>query len=196
MKPWPRVNFEELVQEVRQSECGQADLSLWGGRCAESDLPKFLRQWDMGKMPYRVWEYASEIAFERDALPQNVVLLERGRIFGESGDLELRRDGAGFGWRFVGPAGVRPLAGDYAAQDYWASHPKVTFHQHGEKALLWGKWNGKKWADDRVGAARLNYPVPIQGQRVQVHYKTFSRAGRVEFVWYTGLSECKEADNG
>jgi len=194
MKPWPRVNFEELVQGVTQSQCGQADLSIWGGRCAESDLPTFLRQWPLAQMPYRIWEYASEIAFEQDTLPRNVALLERARLFGEGGDLELRREGTAFTWRFVGPGGVQPPAGDYGAQDYWANHPEATFHQREEGALLWGKRDGAKWTDDRVGAATLTYPAT--GERVQVHYKIFSRAGCVEFVWLTGLSEWKEADNG
>lgn len=194
MKPWPRVNFEELVQEVTQSQCRQADLSIWGGRCAECNLLEFLQKWPLAQMPYRIWEYASEIAFEQNTLPQNVALLERARLFGPGGDLELRRDGTAFAWRFVGSADVQPPAGDYGAQDYWAGHPQVTFQQREETALLWGKRDGGKWADDRVGAATLNYPAT--SERVQVCYKTFSRAGRVEFVWFTGLSEWKEADNG
>jgi len=194
MKPCLCVNFEELVQEVTQSQRGQPDLSIWGGLCAESDLPTFLRQWPLAQMPYRIWEYASEIAFEQDTLPQNVALLERARLFGPGGDLEVRREGTTFAWRFVGPAGVQPPAGDYDAQDYWAKHPDATFHQREETALLWGKRDGEKWADDRVGAARLNYPAT--GERVQAHYRTFSRAGRVEFVWFADLREWKEADNG
>lgn len=194
MKPWPRVDFQKLVQEVTQSQCGQADLSIRGGRCAESDLLAFVRQWPPVQMPYRIWEYVSEIAFEKDSLPRNVALLERARLFGEGGDLELRRDGTGFAWRFIGPAGMQPPAGDYGAQDYWADHPQATFHQREETALLWGKRDGEKWADDRVGAATLKYPAT--GERVQVHYKTFSHSGRVEFVWFTRLSEWKEADNG
>ncbi|MBW2065327.1 MAG: hypothetical protein JRJ03_10400 [Deltaproteobacteria bacterium] len=194
MSEWQRVDFEQLVREVRQPRAGKADLAIWGGVRAENRLSEFLRQWDLSQMPYRIWEYVSEIVFERDTLPQNVALLERGRLFGPGGDLELRRDGGMFAWRFIGPAAVQPPAGDYSAQDYWASHSQVMFHQRKETALLWGKWNGEKWADDRVGAARLNYPAT--GEWVQVHYQGFSRAGRLEFVWLTGLSEWKEADNG
>ena len=194
MSDWPHADFAKFVDEVTQSQCGRDTLSLWGGRCAESNLSEFLRQWDLSEMPFRVWEYVSKIAFGQDTLPQNVALLERGRLFGEGGDLELRRDGAAFAWRFVGPAGIQPPTGDYGAQDYWASPPEVTFHQCEATALLWGKWNGEKWADDRVGAATLDYPKP--GERMQISYKTFSRAGQVEFVWFTGLSEWKEADNG
>jgi len=196
MSNWPRVDFTQLVDKVAQSQRGWADLTILGGRCAEGDLLEFFRQWGLAEMPFRVWEYASDITFEKDTLPQNVVLLERARLFGTGGDLMLRRGGAAFDWRFIGPAGIQPPAGDYGAQDYWAGCQEMTFHQHDETALLWGKWENDHWTDDRVGAARLNYPAPAGWQRVQICYKTFSRAGQVEFVWYTGLGEWKEANNG
>ncbi len=203
MRPFKRVIFEELVGIVKESECGNADLSIWGGHCAQNDLKEFLLQWDIAQMPYRIWEYASEIAFEENTPLQNEALLERARLFGLGGDLELRRDGATFMWRFVGPAGKHPLKGDYSAHDYWESHSEVVFHQSEEKALLWGQWSAEKcnWTDDRVGAALLHYPVPTNPvptnwQRVQVRYKAFSCAGHVEFVWFTGLSEYKEDNNG
>ncbi len=193
MKPWPRVDFDKLVQEVRQPQCGKADLSIWAGRCAEDQLQDFIRQWPLDRMPYRIWEYASEIAFEWDTLPSNVALLERGRLFGEGGDLELRRDGGEFAWRFIGPAGVQPPTDRPA--DFWSTYPDVTFYRRRETALLWGKREDNRWHDDRVGAARLEYPAPAGWPRVQVEFWTFSRAGRVEFVWYTGLSAWKEDDN-
>jgi hypothetical protein len=194
MSTWPKVDFSQLVQEVNQPQVGKDHLTILGGICAENDLNTFLQQWDLLQMPYRIWEYVSEIVFEKGTLPQNVALLERGRLFGPGGDLELRRDGATFAWRFIGPAGVQALTEDANTRNYWTDHPHVTFHQREETALLWGRWNGETWTEDRVGAARLNYPA--NGERVQIHYRTYSRAGRVEFVWLTGLSEWKEADNG
>jgi hypothetical protein len=188
------LDFANIVRDMTQSEKRQGDLAIWGGRCAENDLKTFLQQWSLAQMDYRIWEYAGEIAFERDTLPPNVALLERGRLFGEGGDLDLRRDGATFAWRFVGPAGAQPPAGDYGAQDYWDSHLQATFYQSKETALLWGENKNGEWYDDRVGAAQLRYPA--SGKRVKLDYKTFSRTGRVEFVWFTGLSEWKEADNG
>lgn len=194
MTAWLRVDFRKLVEEVCQPQVGQADLSIFGGQCTESYLLKFLEQWDLAGMPFRVWEYASEVVFKKCTLPQNIVLLERGRIFGEGGDLMLRRNGTTFGWRFIGPASIKPPAGEYGMQDYWKNHPKVMFHQYNGTALLWGKWNGERWVEDRVAAAKLDYPAI--GQRIQLHYRVFSRAGQVEFVWYTGLSEWKEANHG
>lgn len=192
-----RIDFRRVVEEVQRSQVGQEELSIWGGRVSEADVCDFLKGWKrLGKMPYRIWEYVSEIVFERDSLPNKLALLERGRLFGEGGDLELRRDGQEFTWRFIGPAGVKPPSGDYSMQEYWSNHDGISFYQRDEIALLWGKWNGHRWRDDRVGAARLEYPASAGWQRVQIHYKTFSRAGRVEFVWYTCLSEWKEDDNG
>jgi len=194
-----RVPLIELVQKVvHSSQWGKENLSIWGGYCDERDLLQFLQEWGLNSMPYRIWKYTSEIVFNQNKLPANIVLLQRGRLFGEGGDLEFRREGAGFRWRFIGPAGVQPPTGDYGKHDYWVTHRGVTFHCHEEMVLLWGQWNAEKgrWVEDRIGAAPLNYPVPSEWQRVQVHYKAFSRAGRMEFVWYTGLSEWKEADNG
>lgn len=186
-----RIPFGELVQKVFDSgQWGKDNLSLWGGYCAEGNLPDFLRGWSLGSMSYRIWEYASEITFERDILPANVALVQRGRLFGDGGDLELRRDGSGFRWRFIGPAGITPPPGDYKAQDYWESHPDARFHRYEERALLWGQGNGREWRDDRVGSARLAYPA--KGKRVQAHYCVFTCAGQVAFVWYTQLSEWKE----
>jgi len=194
MKPWPQIDFQRLVEEVCQPQVGGDHLTILGGVCCENDLPDFLQRWDLGGMPYRIWESVSEIVFEKDTLPQNVALLERGRLFGPGGDLELRRDGQTFIWRFIGPAGAQTPPEDEHTRNYWEDHPQVTFHQREETALLWGRWNGETWTDDRVGAARLNYPHP-PAERVQIHYRTYSRAGRVEFVWLTGLSEWKEANH-
>ncbi|HEB64996.1 MAG TPA: hypothetical protein ENJ02_05590 [Chloroflexi bacterium] len=192
------VDFTTLVEQVTKSQVGKEALSIWGGRCAESDLVKFLEQWNnLAQMPYRIWEYASKIVFEKDTLPDKAVLLQRGRLFGADGDLEVRRDGEKFAWRFVGPAGTQPPDGDYQTDNYWDAHPDVVFFEEEASALLWGQrqMNNGRWKENRVGAAHLAYPADPGWQRVQVHYKTFSRAGRPQFVWYTSLSEWKEDDN-
>ncbi|RMD65494.1 hypothetical protein D6833_02870 [Candidatus Parcubacteria bacterium] len=187
------VDFAKIVEQVKQSQVGKESLSIWGGRCAENDLLTFLEGWqNLAQMPYRIWEYASDIVFQKGTLPENAILLQRGRLFGEGGDLEVRRDGQEFAWRFVGPAGTKPPnEEEYQAQNY----PDAIFFEEKTSALLWGtRQDGDKhWKDNRVGAADLQYPE--DGKRLQLHYKTYSRAGRVQFVWYTGLSEWKEADN-
>jgi hypothetical protein len=42
----------------------------------------------------------------------------------------------------------------------------------------------------------LDYPEMDGAERVEVMYKVYSRAGRVEFVWLTGLQEWKEEKDG
>jgi hypothetical protein len=197
MNDWLCVDFEKLIDEVPPPQHGQSDLSLWGGTCTEDALTDFLAGWDRKDMPYRIWEFTDRINFERNTLASNVTLLERGRLFGEGGDLDLRRDGYTFRWRFVGDPDVRPPEGyDAEEGNFWEKHSDAAFHCYEEMALLWGKRQGDRWHDDRVAAAKLDYPAPDDAERVQVQYKVYSRAGRVEFVWLTGLSEWKEENNG
>lgn len=187
--------FEGVVKEIQKSQIGPKDLSIWGGNIPEAEIGKFLEGWDnLPEMPYRIWEYVSDIVFEKVTLPNEPALLQRGRLFGEGGDLELRRHGREFLWRFVGPAKVHPPTG-YDAQDYWESHAGVTFYQREATALLWGERKQDRWADDRVGSAFLTYPANDTWSRVQLHYRTYSRAGRIQFVWYIGLSGWKEDTN-
>ena len=197
-----QVDFDQLVNQVRASQVGKEQLAIWGGKCSETQVLDLVQQWPtLDRMPCHIWEYCSDITFDRDAWPEDVQLLERGRLFGEGGDLSLRRDGDHFRWWFIGPAGVIPPGG---GKDFWQANPGVTFHEYEGTALLWGK--GKQaqigdetvwwWFDDRVARAKLCYPVEGQPGRVQIEYRIYSRAGRVEFVWLMGLSEYKEADNG
>ena len=162
-----------------------------GGRCSESNLEGLLEEWNLAEMPFRVWEYCSEIVFEKSTIPRNFALLERGRVFGEGGDLMLRRNGIDFEWRFIGSAGIAEPNADYEPQNYWKTKINVTFHKKEETSLLWGKWNGDQWIEDRVGAAKLDYPVKNleKEKRLQLNYKTFTHDGIVAFVWFTGLSE-------
>ncbi|NLG85433.1 MAG: hypothetical protein GX493_12705, partial [Firmicutes bacterium] len=60
--------------------------------------------------------------------------------------------------------------------------------------LVGGEFNGDRWIEDRVAAARLEYPQ--EGKRLVLKYKTYSRAGQVEFVWYTELTEWEGAGDG
>lgn len=190
-------DFKQIVQDITQKKrYGKDDLAIWGGVCAEAELLSFLNAWSLDNMPFRVWEYVSEINFQCDTLPANVNLLERGRLFGEDGDLTLRRDSAGFRWHFVGKPEMRPPSG-FDAKNFWTQHQEIAFHCCEETALLWGERQegGLRWFDDRVGQAKLEYPVKSSYKRVQVCYRTFSRAGRVEFVWFHALEIWEEDNN-
>src|SRR5690554_5168078 len=118
MSIWPQVDFPELVESALGSKVGKNELAILGGYCAEEDLMGFISQWKL-KFPFRIWEYVSEICFEKGETPPNninVTLLERGRLFGEDGDLSLRRKGNCFNWTFVGLAGTQAPNGDYGTR--------------------------------------------------------------------------------
>lgn len=194
------IKFDNLIKQVVDGpQVGKNDLAIWGGTCAEDEVEDFLAGWALKEMPYRIWESTDRIKFkkEEEVRVPNLALLERGRLFGPGGDLDLRRDGDTFHWRFVGAPDVRlPEGYDAKENDFWEQHPYAKFHCYTERALLWGKREGKRWHDDRVAAAELNYPAPDGAQRVEVEYKVYSRAGRVEFVWLTGLQEWEEESDG
>lgn len=189
------IDFNDLVAQVRARQIGPETLAILGGTCKEQDVLSFLQAWSLSGTPYRIWEYASEIVFQENTLPLDTGLLERGRLFGPVGDLSLRRDGGRFRWHFVGKAGTEVPKGPYEAQDFWQSEANkdARFHRNAESALLWGerKEGFNLWFEDRVAGARLKYPSKDTG-RVRINYQTFSRAGRVEFVWLLGL----EVSNG
>jgi hypothetical protein len=189
--------FDKLVSKVNKPQVGKESLAIWGGTCAKDALADFLTGWDLKRMPYRIWESTDRIKFKKEMPVPNVALLERGRLFGKGGDLDLRRDGDTFRWRFVGDRGVCPPAGyDAEENNFWKQHPEATFHRYTETALLWGERRDDRWHDDRVAAAELDYPEMDGAERVQVKYKVYSRAGHVEFVWLTGLQEWKEEKDG
>ena len=119
MNQWPCADFVKLTDEVKQPKYGPKDITSLGGRCIESNLKELLQEWHLAEIPFRIWEYCSEIVFEKGTIPQNIALLQRGRVFGEGGDLMLSRNGIDFEWRFIGPAGIKELASDYNSQNYW-----------------------------------------------------------------------------
>ncbi len=185
------LNFKDLVDKVQKPMVGAETLSIWGGECAADEILALVQQWPgLAEMPYRLWEYSCDIKFEDKAapLPGEARWLERGRLFGPGGDLALRRDGMRFGWHFVGPKGVTaPAVGQ--VEDFWTTaEAAALFHQDETSALLWGerKKDFELWFDDRVAGAKLKYPVAQLGH-LQVKYRTYSRAGRIEFVWWLGL---------
>jgi len=201
------ANFEKIINHIKNGEkFGKDNLSIWGGRCAEQDLvDKFLNKWNLTNMPYRIWEYVSEITFDKNSLPnQKETLLEHGRLFGSDGDLTIRRDGDEFRWHFIGEPYIKPPQ-DYQDNNFWDTYSDESFHKWEEKAMLWGEYAGTNednehyWHDNRVARAKLTYPTNGNTwKRVMISYWTFSQAGQVQFVWFRGLNEWKkeEKNNG
>ncbi len=200
------VDFSELVTKVEVNKVGSDTLSILGGQCGPAEALELVQQWPtLMEMPHRIWEYASEIVFEKDTLPNEIQWLERGRLFGPGGDLSLRREEGMFLWYFVGPSGIKAPDNLSGVEDFWVQgEAGAKFYENMDTALLWGEHlenssqlnkadsdrRERLWFDDRTASAKLHYADDLTG-RVQVNYRTYSRAGRVEFVWLVGLSEWK-----
>jgi hypothetical protein len=192
-KPEP-ISFEDLVDEVRGSVCPSWPTICGGVWDSEAVLTQVLIPYqDNGALRWRIWEYTDSCAIGQGWLEQDVRWLERARLFGEGGDLDVRRDGVRFLWRYVGKPEHAPPGGSNLEMD--ESSPVYCFEQ---TALLWGtrERDQEQWFEDRVSGARLTYAVDGSPARAQVRYREYTQAGRTLAVWLQELEACEEADNG
>jgi len=194
-----RLNFASLHAARIRAERDQ--LALLGGKIGETELLTWLKTWklDAIDLPWRLWESISNLKFEQASLPTSIPLLERGRLFGEDGDLTVRRDGNQFRWWYVGKPSVVPKTILEAKETsaFWQQHPTPTLHTIEQSAILWGSHQGtdqdgkQRWYDDRVGWANLAYPVDVQTlqehRHIYIRYREYLNAGQVAFVWIHGL---------
>jgi hypothetical protein len=185
--------------------------AVWGGVCPEAQAFDLITAWlEERDIPYRIWEMASEISFEKGSILncEEFKWLERARLFGAGGDLSLRRDHQQFRWWFVGPASAN-LPGmlteaqiekqkGLTCHNFWEAEPNAVFNQETGTALLWGEQQQgqvalipgqSRYFEDRVASANLSYPVTENWQRAQVVFNTYSRAGRIEFTWLLCLDK-------
>jgi hypothetical protein len=189
------IDFPRAVEELtRGRRLGPDDLAVWGGEFPVARLGEFLAAWELPRteMPLAIWEHVDRIDFDRGTPPGESDLLERARVFGPEGDLDVRRDGDLVLWRFIGRKGARIPPG-FGEQDFWAARPDVRLTACDQAALLWGDYrregeNGGHWQDSRVGRANLRYPHAPTA-RVWVHYTVFSDGGQVAFVWWKELRD-------
>jgi hypothetical protein len=205
-------NFKAAVQELvgPNSEVGKEEIAIWGGelkavdgKTLEQVLAQFLDAWDLPnrRMRYCIWEYTHRIEFNTHTLPGEAEhhLLERGRVFGEGGDLSLRRDGQRFLWHFVGD-GKNAKPNGVEISDFWNDSSELKANHdfklrpYDQTAMLWGEYRDDlgRWQDDRVGWAKLSYPVSgaeakKKGKRLRLYYTVFTNAGHVAFVWWKEL---------
>ncbi len=203
----------EVARVLKARLRGPGDLAIWGGVIEERQLGDFLAAWSLPRedMPWCLWEHVSSLALRREALPGDLDLLERGRVFGEAGDLALRRDGSALRWSFVGrpetalsggthtvvagalrwsfvgrPETARPQG--FHVADYWEAPGRGRLLEHEERALLWGvRRDGERYYDDRVARAQLVYPLGREWPRVSVHYRVYMDGGRPQFIWLQRL---------
>jgi len=175
--------FDDLLKEKRIS---QNDIQIRGGEIKEKELAEFIKKWNLSGMPYKIMETTEEIIVTKDDIDITPQIVERIKIFGGDGDLDLKRDSSCFRWRYIGKNSPPP---DITAENFWDKNPSKKFFMEEKEALLWGKYNQnmKRWHDDRVARAKLSYPVNENPERVKICYKTLSEKGVISFVWFTEL---------
>lgn len=178
------MKVDDLLKEKRICK---NDIQIWGGEIKEEELKEFLQKWSLSGMPYRIVETVRDIKItQNDIMDIEPEEVERIRIFGEEGDLDIRRDSSSFKWRSVGkiqpPQGIR-------GENFWEKNHDKKFFMEEKEALLWGKYaqNMKLWHDSQVARAKLLYPVGGKPEKVKIKYKILSEKGAVSFVWLTEI---------
>jgi hypothetical protein len=179
----------KYIDKLLEERLAKGDIKIWGGKITEEHLASFVSLWDMSRMPFIILETLGDIRVTRnsDYLEIDPYVVDRLRIFGEDGDLDIRRDSNIFFWRYIGmnspPEGIE-------GKSFWDENPdKRFFMGDDECALLWGKYDSRKklWHERRVASAKLSYPVERNPERVRVRYRTLSENGILAFVWFLAI---------
>ncbi|MCI0396951.1 MAG: hypothetical protein L0322_18700 [Chloroflexi bacterium] len=176
---------------------GTEELHIWGGQFSENSALAFLDAWQdaLGRqMTWRMVEEVSDFYVQQvgpgdSTLPCEPFQLERLRLFGEDGDLEIRRDMADFHWRFIGEAAKTWPALDgetFPYQDFWKTPwPSPPVFREVEQSYY--QW---RLQDDRVtNTWSHGTGLPVEG--VVLRQKHYLDNGRVAFVRYVGFMEEK-----
>jgi hypothetical protein len=172
-------------------EIGPEDLTIWGGQLAEADLARFLDVWqpavDWGRLVWLMVEEVSRFYVQRAAGAgwPDVEQVERLRLFGEGGDLDVRRDEAVFHWRFVGEtAGALPTMDrqHFPFQSFWDLNPDNHFYEVEECYYQW------RLQDDRV-TNHWSRGTDLAAEGVLLRQKHYLDNGRVAFVRYVDFEE-------
>jgi hypothetical protein len=202
------LDLDDVVTKMlHQPQIEPAELAVWGGSFTADRLEGFLQVWAFPRqgMLWSLWQWTDEIAIQFDAVqPDGLGFLERGRVFGPDGDLEIRRDphpdGDRFLWRFIG-APETPKPAGFEPDSYWDGQQEKRLRAYERTALLWGSRDAARklglegWHEDRVGGAQLNYPH-LTGNRVQLRYVEYLDGSNVELVRFLGLVDGPEEQKG
>lgn len=188
------LNFSDKINKLlEEKRISEKDIQIWGGEVKENGLQQFISKWDFSNMPFVIIETLKELTITSNFNDSHIEpeLIERIRIFGKAGDLDLRRNGYSFIWRYVGQ---NSPSSEINRDNFWEKHPNLKFFAEEKDALLWGKYNQDKqlWHDDRVAKAKLSYPVNGTPERVEIRYKTLSESGCISFVWFMEIKGDEE----
>jgi hypothetical protein len=178
------VDFGELIRDPSPLAADDWP-TIVGGACEEDELLGWLQRLDLAGMDVRIWTFTDHATIGTAGPPEAADRLERARLFGAAGDLDIRRDGRRFLWRYVGESDNAPEGTVLP----WPGTAVDPIYRREATALLWGKREGAetRWFDDRVAGADLTYPVEGVPERVQVRYWEYTQAGRTLAVWMEKL---------
>lgn len=184
---------QEAFEQMRNArEIRPRDLIIVGGVLSADKLPEFLGHFSTHMQTDMPWSMIETVhAFkvrERADLTKlldakQVFLLERARIFGEAGDLDIRRDGEEFRWRFLGetiPADKK-FAETFSSEDFWDAYPDIRFYSIQECHMQWQPGDGRVstgWFESASLNASATYLE-------QVHYL---RDGEVVFARFLAFT--------
>lgn len=183
------IDFDDLVTALVESQTPPKGSwpAIVSGECESGEFLDWLHKLCLKKLDVRIWCYTDRCEIGEAAAPQNIAYLERARLFGCGGDVDIWRDGQGFRWRYIGPSDNAPTGRALS----WPRNETNPVFCRERTALLWGnRPKGRaRWHDDRVAGAALTYPIDGAPERVQVTYREYTQAGRPFAVWFTGLEE-------
>ena len=170
-------------------------LTLVGGVVDEGDVPALVRWLETlgGDSWWTFRELTDEMRLGEglDPLDGDLGRLVWARWFGPAGDLEARRDGGRFWWRWVGEKGTRPPEDVAKVEtDFFAARAgkpgRVLRRASEATALLWDARDARvATADPKETLAIL----PKDGTRMRLRYQPYFDHGVVAAVRYLKIEQ-------
>lgn len=183
--------FNELGEQAK--DVGADDLVIRGGEFAGNRLAEFIQAWEAanldGALTWAMVEEVSRFYVLRlnrpgEAIPDDPYLLERCRLFGPTGDLDIRRERDRFLWRFIGDSLESwPALEEFEFQDFWRGRePKPVFRAVEREYMQWRPEDGRASNQWRGETSLAGKDTRLK----QIHYLD---SGRIAFVRYVTFEE-------
>jgi hypothetical protein len=186
--------IEDVFRQVDEAPFIMAEqLRVWGGEFDEKELTVFLQAWDDTPEGYFSWAIVEEVSRfyvlairkPEQATPPRPALLERLRVFGEQGDLDIRRDGDTFRWRLIGAESPNwPTLAGFQPEDFWQFVPetKPVFREVAKNYFQW------RPHDQRV-SDQWRGDTTLADKDIVLEQRQYLDNGRIAFVRYVGFKE-------
>jgi hypothetical protein len=154
---------EDAFKEAQDAIDASVSVHVWGGKFKREERPlsTFLNVWNSKESPQFQWSMVEHVNYFRaeqanmTKLAQEASLTERLRLFGEAGDLDIRRDGETIYWRFMSEQPIKlPDLSDFGVEE--CLEKGSSFAKQEQSYLLWRRdkkeqrvkhdWvQGEKW---------------------------------------------------